>query len=171
MRGRRSPSGVVSTIASRSAAGRARKSVCRGGSFNETIRGGGADAASADGATRGGSRTSPSTIAAATAVSPSTTPQAATRPRGGRQRMGMLQSLAAIATHRGPRSVGAAGVERDAANQIDGTQQLVVGHRILGRLVGIARGLRTRCGGGRLGFLLVCLVGLRRLVVVLVGRR
>src|SRR5205807_557377 len=101
--------------------------------------------------------TRPKAMAAEMAVSPSTTPQTATNPRAGRQRTRLLQSLTAMATHRGPRSVGAAGVERDAANQVDGTQQLVVGHRILGRLVGIARRLlRARLRGGRrLVFLLV----------------
>src|SRR6186997_3072768 len=52
-------------------------------------------------------------------------------------------------------SLGAAGVERDAADQVDGAQQLVVGHGVLRRLIRIGRGGRCR----------------RRLVVLfLVGR-
>src|ERR1700754_1612916 len=46
--------------------------------------------------------------------------------------------------------VGAAAVERDALDQVDGAQQLVVGYGVLGWLVGIARLLGgRRCAGGR----------------------
>src|SRR5712671_4161321 len=74
----------------------------------------------------------------------------------------------------GPRLVGAAGVERDAADQIDRAQQLIVGHGFLGWLVRIGRSRRRRrrlLVVGRL--LVVFLVGrleLGRLVVPLVRR-
>src|SRR5262245_43725413 len=72
-----------------------------------------------------------------------------------------------MAPRREPRLVGAAAVQRDAADQVDGTQQLVVGHRLLRRLVGI-----TRLAGGWLVFLLVGRLGLGGLVLlfVFVGR-
>src|SRR3954452_25534814 len=74
-------------------------------------------------------------------------------------------------------SVRATAVQRDAADQVDGAQQLVVRHRVLRRLVRIGRG---RGRGGRLVVvLLVGLVGrslarvarldLRGLVVGLLG--
>src|SRR5215207_4321500 len=79
--------------------------------------------------------------------------------------------------------VGLAAVERDALDQVDGAQQLVVGHGVLRRLVGIARWLgplgrrRGPRSGGR-GSLVVLLVarlagfglGIGRLVGRLLAR-
>src|SRR6185312_16180070 len=74
-----------------------------------------------------------------------------------------------------PRLVAAAAVERDAADQVDGPHQLVVGHGVLRRLVGIGRGRRRRgrlVGVGLVGVGLVRIgLGLRGLVVGLLGAR
>src|SRR4051812_31840188 len=110
-------------------------------------------------------------MAAQAIVSPSTRAYALMKPlarKAGRRRRLCTSPFACP----GPRLVGAAGVERDAADQVDGTQQLVVGHRLLGRLVRIGRGRRRR-GGFLVVLLVVFLVDrlqLGGLVVLLVRR-
>src|SRR6266508_3637246 len=70
-------------------------------------------------------------------------------------------------------SVGLVAVERDALDQVDGAQQLVVGHGVLRRLVGIARlgRRRGRSGDGLVVLLLTRLGGLGLGVGRLVGGR
>src|SRR5882724_1332117 len=68
------------------------------------------------------------------------------------------------------RSVGAAAVQRDAADQVERAQQLIVGHRFLRRLVGIAGLRRGRLSGGRLVVLFIGRLGFGGFVILLVGR-
>src|SRR5262249_13531005 len=138
----------------------------RGGTGSATILGGGgAPVAAAAGALS--SRARRGTPPAARMASPRRQ-AAASLPR--RRPAGMRRSGGFS------RSVGPAAVERDAADQVGRTQQLIVGHGVLGRLIRIARRRGRR--GGLVVLLVVFLVGrlggfrlgVGRLVVLLVGR-